>query len=43
MHPMSFGNYNGRIALHVLRMQDKIGDFMVLHLIMKMGMGYFFK
>lgn len=27
MHPMSFGNYNGRIALHVLRMQDKIGDF----------------
>lgn len=27
MHPMSIGNYNGRIATHVLRMQDKMRHF----------------
>lgn len=27
MHPMSIGHYNGRIAAHVLRMQDKMRHF----------------
>lgn len=27
MHPMNIGNYNGRIAAHVLRMQDKMRNF----------------
>ncbi len=27
MHPISFGNYNGRVAAHLLRMQDKMDNF----------------